>query len=147
MRLRVLIAIAVLLGGVLVYRTYGSTQRFGEALAYTECPVFGDARVTVSDRVAPEDTFPVRLHEEVHASQCRELGPWRYRLRNLTTRGKLALEAPGYCAGAHARLAMGQDSARVRERVMDDAAAAFAGLASETTVREALRRTCRDVIP
>ena len=31
-----------------------------------------------------DDSPPVLAHENVHARQCAELGPLRYRLRNLT---------------------------------------------------------------
>lgn len=121
-----------------------STRPHGEVLAFTECPFFGDPRITVSPGIAAQDTFPVRRHEETHAAQCRELGPLRYRMRNLTTRGRLSLEAPGYCAGARARLEMGMEPNRVRERLMDDASAAFAG--STESVRAALIASCADVV-
>lgn len=144
MRLRLLIAIAltfviVAVGGLM------RTDPQGEALAYTECPWRGDARVTVTLAVAPGDTLPVRMHEEVHAQQCRQLGPLKYRLQNLTTRGKLALEAPAYCAGARARLAQRMGTALVRERLFDDATAAFKGSADPTAVREALRSACPEI--
>jgi hypothetical protein len=103
--------------------------------------------VTLTDRIAPEDSFPVRRHEEVHASQCRALGPWRYRARNLTSGGRLLLEAPAYCAGALARLEQGQSLARVRERLLDDATAAFSGIEPEKSVVQELRRSCGDLIP
>jgi len=98
--------------------------------------------VTVLPGVAPEDTFPVRMHEEAHAAQCDSLGPWRYRMKNLTSRGRLSLEAPGYCAGAAARLRQGQDSTRVRDRLRDDAIAAFHGRLDSAVVLEALRSAC-----
>jgi hypothetical protein len=142
-----LIAIALALAIVLVYRVFlAPAGAFGEALAYAECPFRGDATVTVTSRVAPEDTFPVRMHEEVHAGQCRELGPFRYRLKNLTARGKLTLEGPGYCAGARARLSRGIDTARVRERVLDDATAAFKNLADSASVRAALHASCPEIV-
>lgn len=117
-----------------------------DALAFTECPWFGDARVTVSPTVFAEDAVPVRRHEDVHATQCRELGPLRYRLRNLRTSGRLALEAPAYCAGARARLVQGMDAARVRERVIDDATAAFHDEFDSTAIAAALRRSCPEVL-
>ena len=144
LRERRIAALAVILVMVLVYRLMG-VQRFGEALAYTECPFKGEPRVALSSAVAAEDTQPVRVHEEVHASQCRRLGPFRYRLENLTTRGKLALEAPAYCAGAKTRLALRVDSAVVRERLIDDATAAFKGSADPTAVRAALRVACPEI--
>jgi len=146
LRLRVLIAFALVLAGALVYRVFVSPpDAFGEALAYTECPFQGDARVTVTPSVAPTDTFPVRMHEEVHANQCRTLGPLRYRLKNLTARGKLSLEAPAYCAGARARMQQRMDPTVVRERLYDDATAAFKGSAEPAVVRAALRLYCSEI--
>ena len=113
-----------------------------DALAYTECSFRGGPRVTITERVAPEDSFPVRRHEEVHAQQCRELGPWRYRLRNLTSGGRLLLEAPAYCAGAQARVEQGQSRERVRERLIDDATAAFQGMESDSSVIRQLQQHC-----
>jgi hypothetical protein len=121
------------------------TEPHMEALGYTECPFRGEPRVTVTANVAAEDTLPVRMHEEVHAAQCRELGTLEYRLKNFTTHGKLALEAPAYCAGARARLAQGMDSALVRERLIDDATASFKGAADPLAVREVLRLACPEI--
>lgn len=118
-----------------------------DALAYTECPWFGTPRVTVSPTVSPEDAVPVRDHENVHAGQCRDLGPVRYRLRNLRASGRLSLEAPAYCAGARARLMQGTEPARVRERVVDDATAAFHDDLDSKTVMAALRHSCPEVLP
>jgi hypothetical protein len=131
----------------LVYRVRvaGSTSS-GKPLAWTECPLRGEPRVTLTADVAPADTFPVRMHEEAHAAQCRALGPLRYHARNLTAGGRLSLEAPGYCAGAMARLAQGEDTARVRERLFDDAQGAFPGLA-RGRISEALRLSCRFLAP
>lgn len=127
-RVGALIGLVVMLSAVLAQRTFFSRTELGEPLAWTECPVRGEALVTITEGVAPADTLPVRMHEEVHAAQCRSLGPWRYRARNLTREGRLSLEAPGYCAGAHARPTQGEDTARVRERLLDDAQGAFPGL-------------------
>jgi len=123
-----------------------SARPHGEVLAFTECPFFGDPRITVNPGIAAQDTLPVRRHEEMHAAQCRELGPLRYRMRNLTTGGRLSLEAPGYCAGARARLEMGMEPRRVRERLMDDARAAFSGHLDTAAVRASLAATCPDVM-
>lgn len=146
-RLRVLIAIALALAAVLVYQVFiAAPEVRGDPLAFAECPFRGEPRVTVTSRVTPEDTFPVRAHEAVHAEQCRKIGPWRFRLRNLTGRGRLSVEAPAYCAGARARLKQGSDPIIVRERLLDDAQAAFRGLADSTAVRNALRRSCPDIV-
>jgi hypothetical protein len=116
------------------------------ALAYTECPWRGSARVTVRPHLTARDTFPVRRHEAVHAAQCDSLGPARYRLTNLTSNGRLSLEAPAYCAGARARRNMGVSPLLVRERLRDDARAAFSGKLDSGTVVAALRRACPDIL-
>ncbi|MGH7679546.1 MAG: hypothetical protein ACRENU_13830 [Gemmatimonadaceae bacterium] len=138
---RLLIAIAFIVTAIALGRLIFASSA-GEPLAYTECPLRGPARIRILPGVAPEDSFPVRMHEETHAAQCESLGTWRYRGRNFTARGKLSLEAPGYCAGARARLEQGMDPARVRERLHDDAIAAFSGSLDSTEVLSALRLTC-----
>jgi hypothetical protein len=143
-RVGLLVVVALGFGGVLLYRLLHPGHR-GSVLAYTECPFRGDSRVTVAPGVAPEDTFPVRMHEEVHAAQCRELGPLRYRLRNLSTSGRMALEIPGYCAGARARLKQGMTLARVRERVLDDARAALGSARDSASIAAGLLASCPDV--
>jgi hypothetical protein len=144
MRLKILLCVAAVLGIVLAAQLVFGKRAAASVLGYTTCPLFGEPRVSVSLALAPEDTLPVRRHEEVHAAQCRELGPLRFRLRNLTERGKLALEAPGYCAGARGRIAQRMDTASVRERLLDDAQASFPGL-DTGTVRTALRASCPDL--
>jgi hypothetical protein len=119
---------------------------YGEALGYTRCPFFGDARVTLMAGIVPEDTLPVREHEEIHAGQCRERGPFGYRFTNLTPQGKLGFEAPAYCAGARARLSQGGDSVIVRERLIDDVTAAFRGAAKPAAVLAALRSACPEIV-
>jgi hypothetical protein len=140
----ILATATALLAVLLVMRL--AAKPHGEVLASTECPFLGEPRITVNPRMAALDTLPVRKHEETHAAQCRELGPIRYRIRNLTTRGRLSLEAPGYCAGARARLEMGMEPRRVRERLLDDIGAAFAGSADTAAVRAALRAACPEVL-
>ena len=95
--------------------------------------------------LAPEDTQPVRMHEDVHAEQCASLGWTRMRLRNLTAGGRLSLETPAYCAGARARLRRGDDYAITRERLFDDANGMFAGTIDSSRVNEALRNACPEI--
>jgi hypothetical protein len=146
-RTRILLAIAFLVAVMGVNRLIFASPRTSNALAYTECPFRGSARVHVLAGVASEDTFPVRRHEEMHVRQCESLGPWAYRWRNLTARGRLTLEAPGYCAGAEARLQQGMDTTRVRERLHDDAVATFSGSLDSSLVLAALRAICPTVAP
>lgn len=85
-----------------------------------------------------EDTMPVRVHEEVHARQCRELGPFRYRWQNVSSSGKFALELPAYCAAAAARLRRGDSRTLVHERLKDDVGAAFLGTVDSVVIGEKL---------
>ena len=114
-------------------------------LATTTCPFRGEPIITISSDVVPIDSAPVLAHEEVHAEQCRSLGPWRYRWENLSGSGKLQLEAPAYCAGAAVRLRMGQDSARVRVRLIENVYEALGGLADSATILRSLQAACPTV--
>jgi len=142
-RVLLLLALAAALG--LAYRVMFVPSPRGEVLAYTECSFGRPPSITLSPALASEDTQPVRVHEETHASQCRELGALRYRLRNFTARGRLSLEAPAYCAGARSRLRAGGDPKLVRERLVDDVSSAFASALDAATVRAALRSSCPDL--
>lgn len=117
----------------------------GQALAYTACTLRGPVLVMEPWRIPPDDTLPVRLHEEVHVQQCNELGWAKMRWRNLTAGGRLTLEAPGYCAGARARLRRGDDYDVTRERLFDDANAMFAGALDSARVNAALRAACPEM--
>ena len=140
-----LVALAVGVGWYIPRMSLLADTR-AEALAYTECPWRAPARITLSSRVMADDSLPVLAHERVHAGQCDRLGPLRYRLRNLTARGRLSLEAPAYCAAARVRLGMGLSLARVRERLVDDAVAAFHGSLPPHEVLATLTAVCPDVL-
>lgn len=114
-------------------------------LAHTTCTLSGPRLVMEVARIPPEDTLPVRLHEEVHVRQCSELGWAAMRWRNVTAGGRLSLEAPGYCAGARARLRRGDNYKITRERMFDDANATFAGSLDSARVNAALRAACPEV--
>lgn len=135
-----LLVIAFLL--VLLLRT-GAPR--GQALAHTICTIRGPALVMDASRIPPDDTLPVRVHEEVHVQQCNDLGWARMRWRNLTAGGRLRLEAPGYCAGAQARVRRGDDPGITRERLFDDANAMFAGTLDSGRVNAALRAACPEL--
>ncbi len=132
--------------GWYIPRVYFLADTRAEALAFTECPWRSSAKVTVTDRVSREDSLPVLAHERVHARQCDELGPLRYRWRNLTSRGRMSLEAPAYCAGARERLRLGLSARRVRERLLDDATSAFHDKLEPGDIQAALAAACPEVI-
>ena len=140
-----LVALAVAIGWYVPRMSQLADTR-AEALAYTDCPWRGPARVTITSRVDASDSLPVLAHEQVHASQCATLGPLRYRMRNLTARGRLSLEVPAYCAGARQRLRLGRPPRHVRERLIDDATSAFHDAIPASDIRTALTAGCPDVL-
>ena len=139
----VLLIVVAAWGGISTWRR---ASRATEILATTTCPFAGEPRVVMSASVAADDSAFVRVHENVHAAQCRALGPIRYRWRNLFAGGKLALEAPAYCAAAVARIRAGLDSARVVDRLRDDAVEALSNVADSATVLRALHTHCPALI-
>lgn len=138
----VLVAVAVW-GGIATWRR---ANRDTQILATTVCPFRGPPRIVISADAAPDDTAFVRVHENVHAAQCRDLGPIRYRWKNVFASGKLELEAPAYCAAAVARIRAGLDSARVASRLRDDAVEALSNVADSVAVIGALRAHCPQII-
>ena len=117
----------------------------GEPLAFTDCTLKGPVLSMNVGSLPPEDTLPVRAHEEVHVRQCNEMGWTKMRWRNLSAGGRLSLEAPAYCAGARARLRRGDDYDVTRERLFDDANAMFAGALDSARVNAALRGACPEL--
>lgn len=138
-----LLGVVVIWGGVSAWRR---ARRETEILAVTTCPFFGPPRTTMGANVAPDDTAFVRVHEEVHAAQCRQYGPFAYRWRNVIPKGKLALEVPAYCAAARARLRIGMDTVRVRDRLIDDVTEALSDVADSSRVLAALRENCGEIV-
>jgi hypothetical protein len=132
------IAIAIW-GGISTYRR---ATKLTYVLATTSCPLRGEPKIVIAPGVDAEDSLPVRVHEEVHAAQCRKLGPLKYWMSNFTARGKLSLEAPAYCAAAEARIRAGMDSARVASRLRDDIVEAMSDVADSASAVAALAASC-----
>jgi hypothetical protein len=114
----------------------------GDVLATTTCPFRGAPVVVIRTGIAAQDTLAVRVHEDVHAAQCRRLGLVRYRLTNLTGAGKLSLEVPAYCAAAVARVRSGWTTRAARERFGDDLESAMSGIADSADLSRAVLRGC-----
>jgi hypothetical protein len=142
-RLKVLAAVALALGVALCLQLIVAKKSRRDVLAFTACPVFGAPRTTINPGVETADLIPVRMHERIHESQCRELGALRYALRNMTRGGELSLETPAYCAGANARVSQGMNVASVRARLLDDMDAQFDGM--RDAVRERLQAECPEL--
>jgi len=139
-----LYVVVLLLAAAAGARTWWVTsQRAARNVAWTTCPFFGEPVVRMrTDLIAAWDTVVARVHEEVHAGQCRALGPVRYRLRSLTAAGKLSMETPAYCASAVARLTVDPDSQYASDRMHTDMIEGMANLVDSTAVKEALRKEC-----
>lgn len=120
-------------------------HRESRALAYTVCPLWGEPRVVLLPGIEARDAAPVRVHEREHLAQCRSLGPVAYRLRNLTARGKLSLEAPAYCAAARIRLAVDPDSEFVSDLLYTDMIEGLSDVADSTAVKASLMATCPSI--
>ena len=143
MRLRVRWPFVVLLCGVAVWGFFANREnarRESEVLAITTCPFIGEPVTRVSPDLATNELAHVTAHEGVHAQQCRDLGPVKYRIRNLTS--KLSLEAPAYCAGAAIRIATGQSPVDVKMRLIDDAVEALRSTADSAKIVRALEDAC-----
>jgi hypothetical protein len=117
-------------------------HRAARTIASTTCPFFGPPRVTMVADMQPWDTMPTRAHEDVHAAQCRELGPIKYRVRNLSAAGKLSLEAPAFCAAASARIRVDPDSNYASERLHTDMIEGLSEIADSATIKRSLMAAC-----
>jgi hypothetical protein len=118
------------------------SHRAARNVAWTTCPFFGPPVVRMVSDIPFYDTLVTRVHEEKHAEQCRELGPVRYRLRSLTSAGKLSVETPGFCAGAEARLLVDADSEYVSDRLHTDMIEGLADILDSNSIKVALMREC-----
>lgn len=117
-------------------------HRAARVVAYTTCPFSGPPVVVIRTDIPPWDTLVTRVHEEKHAEQCRLLGPVKYRLRSLTSAGKLSVEAPAYCAAAVARLTVDPDSQYVNDRLHTDMIEGMSDLADSAAIKAALTKEC-----
>lgn len=122
--------------------TWARANRAARNVAWTTCPFFGAPVVRMVSDIPFYDTLVTRVHEEKHAEQCRELGPVRYRIRSLTSAGKLAVETPAFCAAAVARLTVDADSQYVSDRLHTDMIEGLADILDSTSIKAALMREC-----
>lgn len=122
-----------------------TAHRAARNVAWTTCPFVGAPVVKMVNDIPWYDTLVTRVHEEKHAEQCRQLGPVRYRLRSLTSAGKLSVETPAFCAAAVARLTVDPDSEYVSDRLHTDMIEGLSDIADSNTIKEALRSTCPQI--
>jgi hypothetical protein len=145
-RRTLLLAVLLLVSVWGAHSAWARSNRAARTVAWVTCPFRGDPEVVIrSELIAVWDTLPARRHEEVHAAQCRELGPVKYRLRNFSASGKLELEAPAYCASAVARLTFDPDSQYASDRVHTDMIEGMSDVADSNAVKEALMRHCPSI--
>lgn len=129
-----LLLVTIVYGSVMTWRRM--TRPAGRWVGYTECAWRGSPRITIRPGLRRTDSLATFAHESVHAAQCAELGPVRYRWRTLFAQSNLALEAPAYCAGARSRVERSRDTSFERQTIPIDMIAAMGdGLDSATIVR------------
>lgn len=135
-----LLVVTVIYGGVAIW---GRLHRQpGRWVGYTDCAWRGKPRVVVRSGLKRIDSLAVVAHESVHAAQCEQLGPIRYRWRTVFASSNLALETPAYCAGARVRAASSGDTAFVRITIPIDMIAAMGDVVDSATIMRSLRSTC-----
>lgn len=81
-------------------------------------PALGPLR-QYSDDLSPEERAAVRVHEAVHADQCRELGALEYARTYLDAEGRLGLEAEAFCAEVAVLGLRGDDPVRIVDRTVE----------------------------
>lgn len=101
--------------------------------------------MTIRPGLARVESIATVAHESVHVSECRALGPVRYRWNTMFAASNLALEAPAYCAAARVRLRQGWSLNTVRNTVLDDMLAAMGDAVDSTSIRSAMRRECPEL--
>lgn len=136
------LVVALLLGARAAWL---ESHRAARTIASTTCPFFGPPVVEMVSDMQPFDTMPARAHEDVHAAQCRELGPIRYRLRNLTAAGRLRAEAPAFCAAAVARLRVDPDTAYANDRLHTDMIEGLSHVADSVAIKQSLMVACPEI--
>lgn len=141
----VLVACLVIAMAFGVRAAWVQSHRAARTIATTTCPFFGDAVVTIVNDLQSRDTMPTRVHEDVHAAQCRQLGPVRYRLRNLTASGRLRAEAPAFCAAAAARMRVDPDSAYANDRLHTDMIEGLSDVADSLAIKRSLMVACPEI--
>ena len=130
----------VAFGSVAIWRR--ANREPGRWVGYTDCAWLGKPRIVVRGGLRKIDSLAVVAHESVHAVECEQLGPLRYRWRTLFASSNLALETPAYCAGARVRAALSGDTAFVRATIPIDMIAAMGDVIDSVTIVRELAREC-----
>src|SRR3954468_1937018 len=138
--LLVVLALTLVYGSIATWRR--AHRPAGRWVGVTSCEWFGEPRITIRPGLRPAAAAGAAAHEAVHAAQCRQLGPARYRWRTMFAASNLALEAPAYCAGARARVRITGDSAFERTTIPIDMLAAMGDVVDSVAIMRALGASC-----
>lgn len=136
----VALAIIGIFGAVTVWKR--AHRPGGRWVGRTHCSWIGEPRVTIRPGLALVESIATVAHENVHISECRRLGPFRYRLSTLGAQSNLYLEAPAYCAAARVRRRNGWSLATVRYTIMTDMLAAMGDQLDSATIQRAFTESC-----
>jgi hypothetical protein len=142
--LLVLLAVTVVYGSVATWRRLNRPP--GRWVGYTNCAWRGKSRVVVRSGLRSIDSLAVAAHESVHAAECEELGPIRYRWRTLFASSNLALETPAYCAGARVRARLNGDTAFLRMTIPIDMIAAMGDVIDSATIVRSIAKSCPEFV-
>ena len=139
-----LLAITVIYGGAALW---GRLHRQpGRWVGYTDCAWRGKPRIVIRGGLKRIDSLAVVAHESVHAAECEQLGPIRYRWQTLFAASNLALETPAYCAGARVRARLSGDTSFVRLTIPIDMIAAMGDVVDSATIVKNLTRLCPEFV-
>ena len=89
-----LVGTLILVGGGFLWETRDAGN--SEMQGRTDCYPFAGPRIVYGEQV--EDSVRTRVHEEVHAVQCRRFGFTRYTLQKFNPEQGLAMEVEAFCA-------------------------------------------------
>lgn len=104
------------------------------------------------DRTLPDSLLLLaRVHESVHAVQCRRMGAVANFLVRVGRKGRLRMEAQAYCAQARVELSWGRPAATLADRIQEELIMSVEhitfGRATDAQVREILLSECPALAP
>jgi hypothetical protein len=104
------------------------------------------------DRTLPDSLLQLaRVHESVHAIQCRQMGAVANFVVRVGRKGRLRMEAQAYCAQAKVELSWGLPAATLAYRIQEELIMSVEhitfGRVSKQQVREILLTECPALAP
>jgi hypothetical protein len=140
-----LLAITIIYGSVATWRRMNRPP--GRWVGYIECAWRGKPRIVVRQGLSQMESVAVHAHEAVHAAQCEQLGPLRYRWRTVFAASNLALETPAYCEGARVRARISGDTTFDRNTIPTNMLSAMGDVLDTATILRSLEATCPEFAP